>query len=237
MSESAKQSQSPNITPKTPSGPSQAPEEVQFKSKDIGVETAKPQDIFAKQRKEAEKQKQAEKKTRKILIIIFSIIGGLVVIGLIIWLIIWLVQINQQPDEQPISNPTILVSGSDDEINNLTNAAQSAHDEQNDDQAAADAAADAIFEEALQNEANAAYTSQIILSQIKFYFNNNRYDAAREIFNNLDPATLSANQQSDYYNIGYIIYYETEPERAQEYIDLVYDISRAEGNGQGGGGE
>ena len=91
MSESANQSQPSNTTPKTPPNPPKGPDAVQFKSKDIGVETAKPQDIFAKQRKEAEKQKQAEKKTRKILIIVFSILGGLIVIGLLIWLIVWLI--------------------------------------------------------------------------------------------------------------------------------------------------
>ena len=91
MSESANQSQPSNTTPKTPPNPPKGPDAVQFKSKDIGVETAKPQDIFAKQRKEAEKQKQAEKKTRKILIIVFSILGGLIVVGLLIWLIVWLI--------------------------------------------------------------------------------------------------------------------------------------------------
>ena len=91
MSESANQSQPSNTTPQTPPNPPKGPDTVQFKSKDIGVETAKPQDIFAKQRKEAEKQKQAEKKTRKILIIVFSILGGLIVVGLLIWLIVWLI--------------------------------------------------------------------------------------------------------------------------------------------------
>lgn len=234
MSDSANQAQPSNTTPKTPPSPPKGPDAVQFKSKDIGVETAKPQDIFAKQRKEAEKQKQAEKKTRKILIIVFSILGGLIVIGLLIWLIIWLVQINQPTEEPPSDDPTVIISGSDEEINNLVDAAQSAHDNQGDDQEAADAAADAIFEEALQNDADAQFTNQILLSQLQFYFANNRYEDIRNMFDSIDPSVLTPNQQATYYNAGYLAFYDTDPERAQEYMDLAYEASRAAGNGQGG---
>ena len=237
MSESANQSQLSNTTPKTPPHPPKEPDAVQFKSQDIGVETAKPQDVFAKQRKEAEKQKRTQKQTHKLLTIIFSILGALILIGLLIWLIVWLVQSNQPTEETPTASPTVIVSGSDEEISNLADAAQSAHDSQGDDQAAADAAADAIFEEALQNDTEAQFTNQILLSELQFYFANNRYEEIRNMFDSIDPNALTPNQQATYYNAGYLAFYDTEPERAQEYIDLAYDASQAAGNGLGGGDE
>ena len=170
---------------------------MQFKSQDIGVETAKPQDIFAKQREEAEKQKQTQKQTRKLLIIIFSILGALIIIGLLIWFIVWLVQSNQPTGETPTASPTVIVSGSDEEIG----------------------------------------TNQILLSELQFYFANNRYEEIRNMFDSIDPNALTPNQQATYYNAGYLAFYDTEPERAQEYIDLAYDASQAAGNGLGGGDE
>ena len=165
MSESANNSQSSNTTPKTPSQPPAEP--VEFKSKDIGIETAKPQDTFAKQRKEAEKHQQKTRRTRKILIIVFSVIGGLALIGLIIWLVIWLVQLNQPVEEPPVDSPTVLVSGSDEEILDLRDAAQDAYDDTDDDLGAADA----VFEEALQNDPDAQYAEASNLAQwLQFLF-------------------------------------------------------------------
>ena len=240
MSESANQSQPSNTTPKTPPNPPKGPDAVQFKSKDIGVETAKPQDIFAKQRKEAEKQKQAEKKTRKILIIVFSILGGLIVIGLLIWLIVWLVQINTTPaeDDPVVVDPTILTPGSTEELSNLSNAAQSAFEDAANNGGDAEAAADAIFESATQNDADAAYANQILLSKIMFYGVNGDYASVREIFDEVDPDQLPLDQQIIYYNVGSNAYQEGgDYARAEEYINLVYELSRAEGNGQGGSSE
>ena len=194
MSESANNSQPSNTTPKTPSQPPAEP--VEFKAKDIGIETAKPQDTFAKQRKEAEKRQQKTRQTRKILIIVFSVIGGLALIGLIIWLVIWLIQLNQPVEEPPVDSPTVLVSGSDEEILDLRDAAQDAYDDTDDDLGAADA----VFEEALQNDPDAQYANQIRLSQLMFYFANNQYDLVREHFDAIDPAALSLDQQSTYYN-------------------------------------
>ena len=229
MSESANNSQPSNTTPKTPPQPPAEP--VEFKAKDIGIETAKPQDTFAKQRKEAEKHQQKTRQTRKILIIVFSVIGGLALIGLIVWLVIWLVQLNQPVEEPPVDSPTVLVSGSDEEILDLRDAAQDAYDETDDDLGAADA----VFEEALQNDPDAQYANQIRLSQLMFYFANNQYDLVREHFDAIDPAALSLDQQSTYYNIGSIVYSASgDTERADEYLDLVYQLSLESGTGQGG---
>lgn len=208
MSESANQSQPSNTTPKTPPNPPKGPDAVQFKSKDIGVETAKPQDIFAKQRKEAEKQKQAEKKTRKILIIVFSILGGLIVIGLLIWLIIWLISShNAANDLTPGSDNATTIQEEAEEIyagsNNLDDVTNYFNDRVNNAESDDEKADLTIIEMSVYNDKDAP--QKVV-------------DAAERV----DASYMSDEQRGRFYGMLVNAYTNLgDEEKAYYYIDLL----------------
>ena len=63
-------------------------------------------------------------------------------------------------------------------------------------------------------------------------------DIAARVLDEVDPDQLPLDQQIIYYNVGSNAYQEGgDYARAEEYINLVYELSRAEGNGQGGSSE
>ena len=208
MSESANQSQPSNTTPKTPPNPPKGPDAVQFKSKDIGVETAKPQDIFAKQRKEAEKQKQAEKKTRKILIIVFSILGGLIVIGLLIWLIVWLINShNAANDLTPGSDNATTIQEEAEEIyagsNNLDDVTNYFNDRVNNAESDGEKADLTIIEMSVYNDKDAP--QKVV-------------DAAERV----DASYMNDEQRGRFYGMLVNAYTNLgDEEKAYYYIDLL----------------
>lgn len=208
MSDSANQSQPSNTTPKTPPSPPKGPDAVQFKSKDIGVETAKPQDIFAKQRKEAEKQKQAEKKTRKILIIVFSILGGLIVIGLLIWLIVWLINShNAANDLTPGSDNATTIQEEAEEIyagsNNLDDVTNYFNDRVNNAESDGEKADLTIIEMSVYNDKDAP--QKVV-------------DAAERV----DASYMNDEQRGRFYGMLVNAYTNLgDEEKAYYYIDLL----------------
>lgn len=208
MSESANQSQPSNTTPKTPPNPPKGPEAVQFKSKDIGVETAKPQDIFAKQRKEAEKQKQAEKKTRKILIIVFSIIGGLIVIGLLIWLIVWLINShNAANDLTPGSDNATTIQEEAEEIYAGSNSLDDVTN---------------YFNDRINNAESDDEKADLTIIEMSVYNDKDAPQKVVDAAERVDASYMSDEQRGRFYGMLVNAYTNLgDEEKAYYYIDLL----------------
>lgn len=208
MSESANQSQPSNTTPKTPPNPPKGPDAVQFKSKDIGVETAKPQDIFAKQRKEAEKQKQAEKKTRKILIIVFSILGGLIVIGLLIWLIVWLINShNATNDLTPGSDNATTIQEEAEEIYAGSNSLDDVTN---------------YFNDRINNAESDDEKADLTIIEMSVYNDKDAPQKVVDAAERVDASYMSDEQRGRFYGMLVNAYTNLgDEEKAYYYIDLL----------------
>lgn len=208
MSESANQSQPSNTTPKTPPNPPKGPDAVQFKSKDIGVETAKPQDIFAKQRKEAEKQKQAEKKTRKILIIVFSILGGLIVIGLLIWLIVWLISShNAANDLTPGSDNATTIQEEAEEIYAGSNSLDDVTN---------------YFNDRINSAESDDEKADLTIIEMSVYNNKDAPQKVVDAAERVDASYMSDEQRGRFYGMLVNAYTNLgDEEKAYYYIDLL----------------
>ena len=208
MSESANQSQPSNTTPKTPPNPPKGPDAVQFKSKDIGVETAKPQDIFAKQRKEAEKQKQAEKKTRKILIIVFSILGGLIVIGSLIWLIVWLINShNAANDLTPGSDNATTIQEEAEEIYAGSNSLDDVTN---------------YFNDRINNAESDDEKADLTIIEMSVYNDKDAPQKVVDAAERVDASYMSDEQRGRFYGMLVNAYTNLgDEEKAYYYIDLL----------------
>ena len=235
MSESANQSQPSNTNPKTPPEPPRDPgatpgeqrDAVKFQSKDIGIETAKPQDTFAKQRKEAEKQQRTTKKNRRIIIVAASIFGALLLIGLTIWLVLFL---NREPEPAAPTGPSVVFSEGtrDDNLNELSNLATEAYDEQitiNDDHSVNSTsnleAAEEVFDSTAARPENEGHLNDIIFTRLLFYAGNGEYDRFLAYIDQVDPSQLSADEQAQLYNAASRVYGALgDTEKANEYIEL-----------------
>lgn len=235
MSESANQSQPSNTNPKTPPEPPRDPgatpgeqrDAVKFQSKDIGIETAKPQDTFAKQRKEAEKQRQTTKKNRRTIIIFASVFGALLLIGLTIWLVLFL---SREPEPTNPTGPSVVFSEGtrDDNLNELTNLADEAYDVQvtpNEDGSMSISgnlsAAEEVFDASAALTENQQYLNDINLARALFYADIGENELFIQYLEQIDASLLSAAERAELYRDATVVYSELGNQvKRDEYFQL-----------------
>ena len=209
--------------------------EIRFNSA-VGSKNSQKIDPFAEQNaKRAEKEKEQAKKRKKI-ITVSSLIGGLLVLGLIIWVIIIVIQ--PEPEPLPVS-PVIIENGSTEEIVEIQNQAQQIYNTNPNINPVNPSTedietVDQLFAEIIDSPSGKEYPDQVRLAQLMFYAENNYYDQARKILDEITPSHLSKEQQALYYNYAGTIYNKfNENEKANEAYKEATNI-RFELGGFGG---
>lgn len=210
----------------------QAPTQVpaaQFKTENIGSWAAQQEDYFAEQnRKAEEKRKKSERTRRKVLPIVF-IVGGIIAVGLIIWGIVALViALTTKPE---VDAPTIS-GGTSEDVNNYRDILQDFFNKGGADgiQAVEDAVNDT-----LNTENGREYENQVKLAEIIVLQNNGFYNEAIDKSKNIDMEKLDLDQKISFYGVLY--YCSTmlgDNKAANEYFMKQYELSVEQG-GEGGG--
>lgn len=215
------QSQSPQTAPN---------QNVAFKSDYIGQWAAKQEDPFAEQNRKAAEKKAAQEAARKKAlpyIKIGSIVAGCVaVLAVIITVIV--VIVNQPKPEIPT-----IAGGSSEDVSDYTGILQNAYDQDKnlDD-------IDKIVEDTLNTDSGREYEAQVRLAEMVFYFDNDLYQQLVDTGRKIDPMSLQPDQRLRYYNYmryGYSVLNDND--KANEYMDLVFELSNElSGDRPSGGG-
>lgn len=203
---------------------------VAFKSDYIGQWAAKQEDPFAEQNRKAADKKAAQEAARKKAmpyIKIGSIVAACVaVLAIIITVIV--VIINQPKPEVPT-----IAGDSSEDVSDYTGILQDAYDQnQNLDDV------DKIVEDTLGTDNGREYEAQVRLAEMVFYFDNDLYQQLIDTGVRIDPNSLQPDQRLRYYNYmryGYSVLNDSD--KANEYMDLVFELSNElSGDRPSGGG-
>lgn len=210
----------PNITVMPGDGASVTNDPVQFDSANIGVQTAKKQDLFAEQNRLASEKKQKSNKARKKLFVILGTVFGLFVISLAVWLIVVMIRSSggSGSEETARLEPTI-VDASDEGIIKMRELAQSEYNSNKDinkiNQLFADEAA----------VTNSEYLNQLRLAQILFYVGNGFYQQSADLSSEVDADSLPLVQKGTFYDAMYSTYNGLNDSiKAGEYFALSFDV-------------
>lgn len=210
--------------------PTQNNPAVAFKSDYIGQWAAKQEDPFAEQNRKAAEKKAAQEAARKKAmpyIKIGSIVAACVaVLAVIITVIV--VIINQPKPEVPT-----ITGDSSEDVSDYTDILQDAYDQnQNLDDV------DKIVEDTLNTDNGREYEAQVRLAEMVFYFDNDLYQQLIDTGVRIDPNSLQPDQRLRYYNYmryGYSVLNDND--KANEYMDLVFELSNElSGDRPSGGG-
>lgn len=217
---------------------SQAPTQdpaTQFKTENIGSWAAQQEDYFAEQnRKAEEKRKKSERTRRKVLPIVF-ITGGIIAVGLIIWGIVALViALTTKPE---VDAPTIS-GGTSEDVNNYRDILQDFFDKDVDGGGVGSgniAAVEGAVNSTLETDEGRKYADQVRLAQLNLYINNGLYRESVAVGEDIDPNNLDPKSRFQFYNFMYLMYYALgNIEQANEYSVLASDAA-GELEGAGGG--
>lgn len=208
---------------------------IQFNSA-VGSKNSQKIDPFAEQNaKRAEREKQQAKKRKKV-IIVSSIVGGLLLLGVIAWIVIMFLQ--PKPEPLPVS-PVVITNGSTEEIAEIQNQAQQIYNDNTNinplDPSSEDIkTVDQLFTEIIDSPSGQEYPDRVRLAQFMFYVENNYYEQARKILDEIDPSRLTKEQRALYYNYAGTVYSKyDEVEKANEAYKEATNI-RFELGGYGG---
>lgn len=205
---------------------------VQFKTANIGQWAAKQENPFAAQNRRADEKRQQAAKTRRKVLPIVAIVGGIVAVSLVTWGVILLVASFNKPEPEedvPVFQPILNYR---DTLQNVYNNNVKENDE---DKTAAIEAVAAVVDEAVVNETNPEAVAELRLSQLLLYINNEDIDAAAAIAQDLlKNEALSVDGQTWCWDALYQkAIADGDAELAQEYMMNRYKASVLMG-GEGG---
>lgn len=198
----------------------------QFRTENIGNWAARQEGYFAEQnRKDAAKREKAEQTRKKVLPIVY-IIGGVIAAGLIIWgVVVLVISFTTKPEDNA---PTIAGNTSEDVDNyrdilqDFFNKGGSIEDIEN------------TVNDTLSTNNGQEYADQVRLAELIFLQGNGYYSEALEKSNGVNPDNLNLDQKIFFYGI---LYYCNEilgnTEAADENFRRQYELSREQG-GNGG---
>ena len=202
----------------TPQGqPAPAQPGQQFKAENIGSWASHQEGYFAEQnRKDAAKREKAEQTRKKVLPIIF-VVGGVIAAALLIWGIVALVVTliaNSQPEIPAIAG------GTSEDIGDYRNVLQEFYVKNNGDLSAVEEAVNDV----LNTREGREYADQIRMSQASFLMANGYNAEAAAVGSQIDPDSLSTEQRSMLYALLAVIYANLgDTEKASAYEDLMYE--------------
>lgn len=215
----AAQTQNSTIMPGA--GASVTDDPVQFDSAHIGTHTAKKQDLFAEQNRLAGEKAQRSAKTRKKILIIVGTIVGVVLVGLIVWLVVLksMPQTDTDTNNSTSKTEPTIVDDSDAGIAKMRELAQS---EYNSGKRIAEI--DQLFaDEAAVTKPE--YLNQLHLAQILFYTGNGFYQQAADLSATIDSEGLPLAQKGIFYDAMYSTYTGLkDTAKAGEYFALSYEV-------------
>ena len=191
---------------------------VAFKSDYIGQWAAKQDDPFAEQNRKAAEKKAAQDAARK-KAMPFVKIGAIAAaaIAVITVIVIIVVNIINQPKPEV---PTI-AGGSSEDITDYAGILQDNYNQnQNLDEI------NKIVEDTLNTDNGREYEAQVRFAEMIFYFENDLYRQLVNTGAEIDPNSLQPDQRLRYYNYmryGYSVLNDVD--KANEYMDLVYELS------------
>lgn len=203
----------------------------QFQSSNIGSWASRQEDFFAEQNRQAEEKRQKSERTRKKVLPVAIIAGGIVAAGLIIWGIVALIiAITTEPPAPDV--PTI-AGGTTEDISDYSDVLQEFFNKDGGNNLAA-------VEEAVNNTLGTnngkEYADQVRLAELYILQNNGYYAEAVDKAQAINVDNLDLNQKISFYGVLY--YCNTllgNAEAANEYMKIQYELSQQQG-GQGGGG-
>lgn len=194
---------------------------VQFKTKDIGRWASLQENPFAEQnRKTAEKNREAAKKRLKVAPAVIAVIS-VVVIGLGIWGLVSLIVhiVETWPKDEPVAE--VIEGGSREDISKYREILQNFYNQHNNVQSVQD-----VVNSTLESESGQRYPEAVKIAESSFYITNGFYQEAIDALSSVDAEKLDDYQKVAYYTVLSCSYTRTDqPDKAQEYSDLLYDLT------------
>lgn len=214
--------------------------DVQFSTANIGKWAAKQESPFAEQNRRADEKRQRSAKTRRKVLPIVAIVGGIIAIGLIVWGVIMLVRALNAPEKLPEdiaygSEGATEIQGKAQEIwnqylSNLNpgNDDQGQNEENPDDSENISQAIEAVsdyFDEQLSLVNNDTQKADLVIIEMDVMNTNNQPEGVISAGSKADPDTMTNYQKGLYYGMLTNAYYNVgNTSEGDRYFDLLTQL-------------
>lgn len=213
---------------------------VQFKTANIGKWAAQQENPFAEQNRRADEKRQRSAKTRRKVLPIVAIIGGIIALGLIVWGVVMLVMALNAPEKLPEdiafgSEGASEVQGKAQEIwDRYWNNIASGDDDQNQDNenpgdtADVSQAIEAVsdyFDEQLSIANNDSQKNDLVIIEMDLMNTNEQPEGVISAGNKGNPDTMTDYQKGLYYGMLTNAYYSVgNISEGDRYFELLTQL-------------